>query len=112
MSIPCLILSSPQLRSRRRGVRIPVVATFRSGAELPRISRRSGPLAILRSRALDGALRAHSGIVKVGDKPRLLVVTGLEKASEVKLLTRRDDLSNDENCLATWADPRFIKVKP
>jgi hypothetical protein len=61
---------------------------------------------------VDGALRAHSGIVGVGDKPRLLAVTGLEKAKEVKLVTRRDDLSNDENCLATWADPRFIKGKP
>ncbi|MBM4043389.1 MAG: hypothetical protein FJ290_33295 [Planctomycetes bacterium] len=36
-------------------------------------------------RHVDGALHAHSGIVAVSDKPRLLVVTGLAKAREVRL---------------------------
>ena len=58
---------------------------------------------------VDGQVRAVSGIVKVGDKPRLLVVTGLEKAKELRLVTRRHDLGNDEACLGTWADARFIK---
>jgi len=59
---------------------------------------------------VDGELRAHSGILKVGDPPRLLAVTGLDKAKEVRLVTRRDHLTSDEHCLATWADPRFIKA--
>ncbi len=60
---------------------------------------------------VDGVLRANSGIVAVGDKPRLLVATGLEKARELKLVARTQDLGNDECCLATWADPRFIQAK-
>jgi hypothetical protein len=58
---------------------------------------------------VDGALRASSGIMGVKDAPRLLVVDGLAGAKEVKLVTRRDNLSSDETCLATWGDPRFIK---
>jgi hypothetical protein len=38
------------------------------------------------------------------------VVAGLGDAKEVKLVTRRDDHSSDETCLATWGDPRFIKA--
>jgi len=59
---------------------------------------------------VDGVLRASSGIVGVKDAPRLLVVNGLADAKEVRLVTRRDNLSSDECCLATWGDPRFIKA--
>ncbi|HET6427030.1 MAG TPA: NPCBM/NEW2 domain-containing protein [Phycisphaerae bacterium] len=58
---------------------------------------------------VDGVLRANSGVLGVGDKSRLLVVTGLDGARELKLVTRKHDLGNDELCGATWADPRLIR---
>jgi hypothetical protein len=58
---------------------------------------------------VDGKIKAHSGIMKVMDKPKLLVVTGLENAKQIKLITRRDDMMTDDHCLATWGDPKFIK---
>ena len=60
---------------------------------------------------VDGRLRVQSGLMKYGDAPRLLVVTGLAGAKEVKLVTRRDDLVDDWYVTATWGDPRFIKGK-
>lgn len=61
---------------------------------------------------VDGQLRAQSGLVKAGDPPRLLVVDSLGQAQEVRLVTRRDDLSDDGEITVTWADARFIKVTP
>jgi len=58
---------------------------------------------------VDGRLAAQSGLMSPGDGPRLLVVTGLEKAEEIRLRTRRDNMTNDGRCLATWGDPRFYK---
>lgn len=58
---------------------------------------------------VDGKLRAASGLMKITDKPKPLVVDGLQKAKQLKLVTRRDDLTNDNHCLVTWGDPRFIK---
>jgi len=60
---------------------------------------------------VDGRLRAQSGLMKFGDAPRLLVVTGLAGAAEVRLVTRRADLVDDWYTLATWGDPRFIRAK-
>ncbi|MGA2032755.1 MAG: NPCBM/NEW2 domain-containing protein [Thermoguttaceae bacterium] len=60
---------------------------------------------------VDGKLRAQSGLMKFGDRPRLLVVAGLREAKEVRLVTRRDDLVNDWYCVGTWGDPRFLKGK-
>ena len=61
---------------------------------------------------VDGKLRAQSGLMKFGDAPRLLVVDGLAKATDVKLVTRRSDLVDDWYTSATWGDPRFIKGRP
>jgi hypothetical protein len=58
---------------------------------------------------VDGKVAAQSGLVRPGDEPRLLVVRGLDDASELKLVVRRDNCKNDQYCLATWADPRFYK---
>jgi hypothetical protein len=58
---------------------------------------------------VDGKVRAQSGIMKPSDPPRLLVVDNLQAAKEIKLVTRLDDLSSDERCLATWGDPRFYR---
>jgi hypothetical protein len=58
---------------------------------------------------VDGKLRAQSGLMKLGDEPRLLVVDNLLNAKEVKLVTRRDDCVNDTYTVVTWGDPRFIK---
>ena len=58
---------------------------------------------------VDGKLAAQSGLMKVGDDPRLLVVDGLAGAKTVTLATRRDDRVDDWYTSATWGDPRFIK---
>ena len=60
---------------------------------------------------VDGKLRAQSGLMKVSDAPRLLVVDGLGSAKRVTLVTRRDDLVNDWYTVVTWGDPRFIKAR-
>jgi hypothetical protein len=60
---------------------------------------------------VDGKLRAQSGLVKFGERPRLLVVDNLQSAKELKLVTRRDDLVNDWYTVATWGDPRLIRGK-
>ena len=49
--------------------------------------------------------------MRFGEKPRLLGADRLEGARRVKLVTRRDDLVDDWYCVATWADPRFLKAK-
>jgi hypothetical protein len=60
---------------------------------------------------VDGRVRVQSGIMKPSDPPRLLVADNLQRAKEIKLVTRLDDLSSDERCLATWGEPRFVKRK-
>lgn len=57
----------------------------------------------------DNKLCAQSGLMGVKDEPRLLVVDNLQGVKEIKLVTRRENLSSDENCLATWGDPRFFR---
>ena len=59
---------------------------------------------------VDGQLRAQSGLMKVGDAPRLLVVDNLRNARQVRLVTRRADLVDDWYTSAIWGDPRFIKA--
>jgi hypothetical protein len=56
---------------------------------------------------VDGALRAHSGLMKLGDQPRRLVVTGIEDAKQVRLVTRLDSLKDSPRSLFFWADPAF-----
>ena len=60
---------------------------------------------------LDGRLAAHSGIMALGDPPRLLVATGLEKAREIRLVTRLDSLKDSPRSLFFWAEPRFYRKK-
>ena len=54
-------------------------------------------------------LRAQSNLMTVRDAPRLLVVTGLTKASDVLLVTRLAGLTDDDRVTAFWADPRFYR---
>lgn len=61
---------------------------------------------------VDGKLRTQSGLMHLGDKPRLLVVDGLEGAKEMKLVMRREDGVNDLSLLGTWADPTFYGPNP
>jgi hypothetical protein len=61
---------------------------------------------------VDGRFAAHSHLVKNGQAPRRLVVTGLENAKEIRLVTR---LSTDRKTApgrktaiyAVWGDPTF-----
>jgi hypothetical protein len=57
----------------------------------------------------DGRLRAQSGLLRVGDKPRLLVVDGLADAKELALVTRTAGDQNDLRALVTWGDPTFYR---
>ena len=57
----------------------------------------------------DGKMVANSGVMTVGDKPRRLVATGLDKAKELKLVTRLDSLKDSPRSLFFWAEPTFYK---
>jgi len=63
---------------------------------------------------VDRQLRAQSGIMKAGDEPRLLAVTGLENAKEMRLLTRFD-VSEPKYfgpmMQMLWLEPKFYKGK-
>jgi len=64
---------------------------------------------------VDGRVAAHSGLMKSADGPRLLVVEGLEKAEELKLVTRLhemlygDGTYRGEFAYSNWADPTLYK---
>jgi len=58
---------------------------------------------------LDGKLAAQSGLMTLGDEPRLLVATSLDRAKEIKLVTRLDSLKDSQRILLFWAEPRFFK---
>jgi len=58
---------------------------------------------------VDGSCRAVSGIMALGDQPRLLAVTGLGAARQIKLVTRLDSLKDSPRSLFFWAEPRFYK---
>ncbi len=58
---------------------------------------------------LDGRLAAQSGLMTLGDEPRLLVATGLDKAKELMLVTRLDSLKDSQRILLFWAEPRLYK---
>ena len=64
---------------------------------------------------VDGKLVAHSGLMKSTDAPRLLVVEGLEKAKEMKLITRLHTMLYDdgsflgEYAYSNWARPTLYK---
>jgi hypothetical protein len=58
---------------------------------------------------VDGKLRTQSNLMTVRDAPRRLVVTGLQKASEILLVTRLANLRDDDRVTAFWADPKFYR---
>jgi hypothetical protein len=58
---------------------------------------------------VDGKLRTQSGLFKVGDKPRLIVVAGLAEAKQLTLVTRTRSAENDRRVVVTWGNPRFHK---
>jgi hypothetical protein len=59
---------------------------------------------------VDGELRAHSGLMRVTDPPRLLVadVTG---AKQVRLVTRVHDDTVQRHLKGCWAEPAFYRAK-
>jgi len=64
---------------------------------------------------VDGRIAAHSGLMKSTDGPRLLVVDGLEKAKEMKLITRLASMLHGDTSYrgqfahSNWADPGVYK---
>jgi hypothetical protein len=64
---------------------------------------------------VDGQIAAHSGLMKSTDGPRLLVVEQLEKARELKLVTRlhqmlyTDDSYRGEFAYSNWAEPTLYR---
>ena len=61
---------------------------------------------------VDGELRAQSGLMTAGDAPRLLVVTGLAGARQVKLQVRWDQPEGGhiaDSVETLWLDPTFYK---
>ncbi len=64
---------------------------------------------------VDGRLAAHSGLMKSTDEARLLAVEGLEKARQVKLITRLDTMLYDdesyrgESAYCNWGNPTLYK---
>jgi len=61
---------------------------------------------------VDGKVVASSGPVAATDGPRLLVATGLDRAKEIRLVTRTDqDKDPDRDfCYANWGEPTFHKA--
>ena len=57
---------------------------------------------------VDGELKAATGIVTADQLPRLLVVTGLENAKEIRFVSRRDTDENSRHQMI-WGNPRFYK---
>ncbi len=53
---------------------------------------------------VDGVLRAQSGLMGAKDASRLLAVTGLESASELKLTARQHDDGSQRNVMACWGN--------
>ena len=58
---------------------------------------------------VDGKIAVQSGLMTTTDPPRLLVVKGLDKAKEMKLVTRLDANCDSYNYLAVWANAEFYK---
>lgn len=57
---------------------------------------------------VDGKVMIQSGLMGPGAPPKLMVVTGLEKAKTIAFVVRRDDMTNS-GPVATWGDPKFYK---
>ena len=60
---------------------------------------------------VDGKPAVQSGLMTTMDPARLLVVEGLEKAKEMKLVTRLDSNRDSYNYLAVWASAEFYKKR-
>ena len=58
----------------------------------------------------DGALRAHSGLMRVDDAPRRLVAD-VAGAKEIRLVTRCHDDTNQRSLKGCWAEPCFYRAK-
>ncbi|KKL50639.1 hypothetical protein LCGC14_2303490, partial [marine sediment metagenome] len=54
---------------------------------------------------VDGRLVAHSGPMSYSDKPRRLVVTGLEKVRELRLVTRLGSGDKSGRTYGLWVHP-------
>ena len=60
---------------------------------------------------VDGKVVAQSGLMCTTDPPRLMVVKNLDKAKEMKLVTRLDSNQDCHNFLAVWANAEFYKTR-
>jgi len=64
---------------------------------------------------VDGKVAAHSGPMKSTDPARLLVVQNLDKAKEMKFITRVDNMLYGDNsrlgefAYSNWAEPTLYK---
>jgi hypothetical protein len=62
---------------------------------------------------VDGKFAGHSGLMDLEDGPRLIVVQGLDRAKELRLVTRVDfDQDNRENVMqvtGVWGNPTLYK---
>jgi hypothetical protein len=58
---------------------------------------------------LDGKIVVQSGLMTTLDQPRLLVVEGLDKAKEMKLVTRLDSDRDNNSFLSVWANAEFYQ---
>lgn len=60
---------------------------------------------------VDGKLKAHSGLMKVTDEPRAVVVNGLQKAKTIRFVTRAHNDSYQKRLYGYWGDPMLYGAK-
>ena len=60
---------------------------------------------------VDGKVVVQSGLMTTMDPPRLLVVENLDRAKEMKLVTRLDSDRDNNSFLAVWANGEFYKKR-
>jgi hypothetical protein len=58
---------------------------------------------------VDGVLRTQSNLMTIDDRPRLLVVRGLDKAKELMLVNRMADMHDNLRTCGFWGDPQFYR---
>ena len=92
------------------------VKAFSATVKLPAKSRHGRPNPSDRQvnfeGSVDGKLRAQSGLMTARDRPRLLVVSGLAGARQVKLRVRWDRPEGghiSDSVETLWLDPAFYR---
>lgn len=57
---------------------------------------------------VDGEMKTSTGLIKADQLPRPMLVTGLEKAKEIRFVSRRDTGDNSRHQMI-WGNPKFHK---